>query len=83
MRREALLGHSIPNKNGAVLHALPTERSRDMRTAEQVRELIPWVSLKSIACNLPDFLASSNRLKTSLRDFLTSRQLAIVSPRYW
>jgi hypothetical protein len=28
----------------AILHALPTQRSKDTRTAEQVAQFIPWVS---------------------------------------
>jgi hypothetical protein len=44
MRREALLGHGIPNKDGVIRSALPTERSRDMRTVAQIQQLVPWVS---------------------------------------
>lgn len=43
LRREALLGRGVPDENGVIHQALPTERSKDMRTAEQIRGLIPWV----------------------------------------
>ena len=46
-RRELLLGRGVANST-AVVHALPTERSRDMRTAEQISQLIPWVSPRPV-----------------------------------
>lgn len=52
-RREDL-HQVIPDGTGAVLHALPTERSKDMRTVEEIEALLPWVtSLTLYTCLLP------------------------------
>jgi hypothetical protein len=42
-RREKLFDTAIPNNN-SVLHALPTEASRDHRTQEEIDAVLPWVS---------------------------------------
>lgn len=42
-RREQLLDRGTSSM-GAIVHALPTERSRDMRTPEEIAALVPWVS---------------------------------------
>jgi hypothetical protein len=42
-RREALLGQGCRNENVSTLHDLPTERSRDIRTADEIAQIIPWV----------------------------------------
>ena len=61
-RREKLFNASAPN-NDAVLHALPTEASRDRRTEEEIDAVLPWVRFGLLML----FLLSSNTFISRLR----------------
>jgi len=50
-------------KNDAVGHAFPTERSRDNRTAQEVAAFIPWVSRRALSNR--QCIDIKNRLRTS------------------
>ena len=43
-RREELFDPAAVTTAHAVVHALPTEASRDHRTEEEIQALLPWVS---------------------------------------
>jgi hypothetical protein len=39
------MNQAVQNVAGTVVHVLPTERSKDTQMAEQISQLVPWVSM--------------------------------------
>jgi hypothetical protein len=67
LRREALISHTNGTGANVVMHALPTERSKDTRTIEEIAQLIPWVSLTffSLWSTISDMLRTAGRPRCS------------------